>query len=311
MSLSKARGVITLCKRVTPKVKLLRIALESDLAFLPGQWADFDVLNDQNLPLGGYSYVSPPSFASSSTVTSTGIDEKYVEFLIKKPRGAPRFAMTNWIWEAEGCFPTSLEPHQKPQANGKTIVELTTGGTFVLPVQNASMSKEKTETKDKYTETKLIAGGIGVTPYLSFLRDLHLLRRKKEEKSHGKDPLQMKDTNVSLHWSIANLEELSLLNIFSDSIYLSEIHIYCPQQTAGGLQHCQLEHTEENNINIEDYLKTSDIPLYFNNRRMNLNDVYESSASKTPATAYYLCGPESMVDFFSDRIPDAHFERWW
>ncbi|CAD7975803.1 unnamed protein product, partial [Amoebophrya sp. A25] len=255
---------------VTAKVRWLELQLlppsschgtQHKLTFRPGQWADFALPLTSNFPaVGGYSYVSAPQQLAKQQI---------VEFLVQKEQLPRPHTMTNWI-HSTSCVP-GVE------------VELRTGGNFVVDDGSgtfADVDNDQTETRQAPAETHLVAAGIGITPFLSFLRAAQWSKRTLD--------------HVFLAYAVRHKE---------DAVFLDKIEEMVDQN---GLQFRLLESGRlGRKLAVEDFL-------------LHSSHSTKKQQDKNSSTKYYLCGPpefsismEKQMRSPKYGIKNIFYENWW
>ena len=262
----KARGIITLSKLVTNNVKHFKIKLNKPLNYLSGQWADFDVIKEEPvIPLGGFSFTSYPN-------------TNEIEFLIQKPFKLGK-SCTHYLWRDHNLYSNSYTFKK----NNHLEVELTVGGTFIL---------NNTTTNSIY-----LAAGIGITPYLSRLREL----------INNNDYNELK--KISLYWSLKDIYELNMINqdellLFKNKLKKFNIYItgkHCSHDSNSSLNN------NGSYDNTNHFIK-NDVIL----RRMSIED-FELTKVDT-LSQIYLCGPPNFVEDIKIKLPinsSPIYEAWW
>jgi ferredoxin-NADP reductase len=137
----------------------------------------------------------------------------------------------------------------------------------------------------------LVAGGIGITPMISIVKDLHQLRKQN-------DPKAMRLKNLYLLWVV---RDLAILEMFRD--VFDEIH---NDHTCKGVFHIMLRVTQRSfSAKIEG--STFNPPPVLG--RPNLQQEFADIATVCGTSVLAMvCGPEPMVKEVQSAAYRCHFE---
>ncbi|XP_004409149.1 PREDICTED: oxidoreductase NAD-binding domain-containing protein 1 [Odobenus rosmarus divergens] len=238
----------------SPSVKRLHLRVaDKDFSFKAGQWIDFFIPGKKMV--GGFSICSSPRLLEQ---------ERMIELAVKYANHPPAL----WI---------------KKQCTLDSEVAVKKGGEFFFDPQPADASRNK----------KMIAGGVGINPLLSILRQKNDLHRERAHRGSGYEM-----GTIKLFYSAQNTSEL----LFKKNI-LDLVNEF-PEKKA-----CSL-HVTKQTAQI-----SADLKPYITEGRITEKEIRDH---KKKETLFYICGPPPMTDFFSKQLENSHvpkehicFEKWW
>jgi len=260
MDTYKAKVIYT--EQNTPTIKTLRFELVDQPAktfpFLPGQWTDFfiDTINNGR----------NETLVTGFSMTSSPYNKDYLEFAVKR---------TN--------HPITQMLHNMKR--GDELKIRGPGGNYFYDSH-----------KFKERNLVLVAGGIGITPFLSMIRHVN---------EH------VRDVNLTLLYSVSNPGELFMYNELQRiANHNQRIKVYTTvtYDEARNVQNSAFEVMKEDawtgkkgRIDIEMLKEANVLPLNTNNQ----------------GTLYFLCGPPAMVQDMKKMLLEfgvqensIHYEKW-
>lgn len=262
---------------LTPTVRKLELVVEDrGFTFQPGQWVDFFVPGLD--AVAGFSLCSSPARLPRATLA------------VKRSQHP----------SAAWCF---------ERATAGDVVRLRAGGTFI---HRALVDGERGAVRLALPHTShllLVAGGVGINPFVSILDDLaHAAREAGAEKPPVSLP------RVSLLYSSPTPDEFPFLD------RLAKLTV--DPALAGSVQlECFVTRAEAGEA------AAAQGPLVVHRRRMERADLERFILGDTPRSGLHaacrdtlalLCGPPPMADSLATALGDlgvpegqVWFERWW
>jgi len=255
-------AIVTRVQDLSPTVKQLTLNPHdpSQVTFKAGQWVDFFIPSVSTI--GGFSMCSAPNLLK---------EKGELELAVKFSKHPP----ANWV-------------HSQCRPNSNVAIKV--GGNFFFdPAELAA-----TTPGNDPSSILLIAGGVGINPLVSILREL---KAHLESSGHGNFG------RCLLLYSAAHEEELLFKKDIDDLVAATDgidVRYFVTQEKAPDAGSSAILRRR---IDVE-FLRES---------------VFDSeSRMKAEQCSTYICGPPTMID---DLVPQLHhlglskdkvfYEKWW
>ena len=299
---------------LTPSIKLVRVELAQKVDrawFRPGQWCDFEVVEDNDktgkgnttLPrMGGYSFASSPVNLPNLDLVIQ--QERNLQMKEKAADETGEPAADGGHGAAEAAEKKSDDGKPRPPSMTswihspacdveQTPVKLQSGGDWIIQPTGAP-------TGGKQSARVLIAGGIGITPFLSFLRTY-------------RKPPQLRKTH--LLYSVRNPVE--------DAVYIKELQSLADMGMGLQLFETGLgkDPATERGFAADfagSFTKQVKENVQVEQRRIQASDL-DKNHIRDPDSQYYVCGPPEfaqdtvklLVDEMKVDEGKVFYEKWW
>jgi len=254
------KAVVTTSRRLSPTVKSLTLKAPNTFIFHPGQWVDFLIPHLD--VIGGYSFTSTPKILQSKGT---------LELAVK----VSKHPAASWI-------------HEKCKQGDEVLIK--SGGNFKLKGgQTDGVDSASSKAPNHHV---FIAGGIGVTPFVSMIRSM------REGGGGGKEGQEenKNQEGCSLFYSATTASEL---------IYLDELKSLCDKDSVFTVTSTQKDDGWEGERGRID--------------GDTLTPLLRRSKKDTSEMVFYLCGPPSMTEEVNTLLQETFeiskerilYEKWW
>mmetsp|Transcript_3578 Transcript_3578/g.4867 ORF Transcript_3578/g.4867 Transcript_3578/m.4867 type:complete len:293 (+) Transcript_3578:105-983(+) len=258
------KAVVSTSRVLSPTVKSLTLKAPNTFKFHPGQWVDFLIPHLD--VIGGYSFTSTPKLLQSKGTLELAVK------ISKHPAAS-------WI-------------HDKCKQGDEVLIK--SGGNFKL--KGGQIDGENSiSTSPAPVHHVFIAGGIGITPFISMIRSIRE-GNGQELKEGGEENKTQSVEGCTLFYSARTASEL---------IYLDELKTLCDEDSVFTFTSTQKDDGWEGERGRIDGDK--------------LTPLLCRSNKSTSEMIFYLCGPPSMTEDIRTLLQDTFkiskerilYEKWW